>query len=771
MQQTLAIAQQALACGHLLRSCRRPLCNGFFLADRSVAHVDTQGDSVKKSSLLYIIIAFVMVLITQSVFILRAVEEMNGDARTVNYGGLVRGATQRLVKLEMAHTRNDSLIATLSGYLAGLRGEKNASALTYMDDLNFQKSIAELIAIWSELKEAIYGFRNGTVSAEVLLAISERHFHKANEAVGYAEYHSEEKLVDVKALIGPCIGVTAILLCIVIALIVIMKQADKKQYELLLENNRQLQKAITQADMASKAKSAFLANMSHDIRTPLNGIIGMTAIAGANITQPDKISACLKKISNSSKHLLNLINDVLDMARIESGKFALNHAEFALPEFIEDLVNIVQPQVKAKQQHFDIAVQSITHEYLVGDVLKLNQIFINILNNAIKFTPSGGTVKINIQELPERKSGYAHFRFICSDTGIGMDEEYLATIFDSFSRGKDPELGKIEGTGLGMSIVKSITDLMGAEITVSSIKNEGTTFTVDLDLAISERSHAATWNEEAFKGIRALFVGDGPASEQIGAEFAHMLMRVNYVSDAATALQAITQAVAEQDEYQLAILDWKNPEMDCIELATKIRGAVKPDLPLLIISAYHWIDIEKAAKAAGVTDFISKPIFQSALFSKLTALGLAGAANSEAAPECVFSDSTLHGVRILLVEDNQLNVEIAEELLSTAGANVDSVFDGLAAVKAFAASPEGHYHIILMDVQMPILNGYEATRQIRRLAERKDASTIPIVAMTANAFDSDVKEAMTCGMNAHVAKPIDVGLLHKTIARLLQGAC
>ena len=722
---------------------------------------------MKKSSLLYIIIAFAVVLIAQSFFILRAVEEMNGDARTVNYGGLVRGATQRLIKLESMHNGNDALIAKLSGYLDGLSGKENTFGLTYMNDPAFQKSVSDLVVIWAELKEAIYGFRKGTVSVDVLLAVSEKHFLKADEAVHKAEYYSEAKLVGLNRLIIAGIGVSTIILIIVFALIVIMKRADKKQYEILLKNNRELQKAIEQADLASKAKSSFLANMSHDIRTPLNGVIGMTAIAGSNIHNPEKVSSCLKKISTSSNHLLRLINDVLDMSRIESGKLDLNSVGFDLPTFVDSFVGIIQPQIKDKQQQFDIAVQGIVHENLVGDLLRLNQVFINILNNAVKFTPPGGTVKVKIKELPVRKNGYAHFEFVCSDTGMGMDEEYLPKIFESFSRENDPKIDKVEGTGLGMPIVKSIVDLMGGKISVASAKGRGTTFTVSLDIKINEQPSARSWDEDAFKGMHVLFVDDDKfVLESASEELSAMAMCVDYANSSATALEYIARSMAESNEYQLIIVDWKMPDMNGLELAAAIRKATGSDIPILVSSAYNWIDIEKDAKAAGITDFISKPLFKSTLFSKLIELGFADA-DDGVISECASPDLALCGVKILLVDDNELNIEIAGELLSTAAAITDSAVDGREAVKKFAASPDGYYDIILMDVQMPIMNGYDATRAIRLLTERKDALSIPIIAMTANAFDSDVKDAIASGMNAHVSKPIDINVLYETIKSLL----
>lgn len=721
---------------------------------------------VKKSSLLYIIIVLVIVLIAQSFLVLQAVDEMNGDARTVNYGGLVRGATQRLVKLELMRSQDgDALINRLSGYIDGLSGKDNSFGLTYMDDPAFQQSINDLTIIWGELREAIQGFREGTVSAKDLLAVSEKHFLKADEAVHNSEYYSEAKLISLKRIIISGIGATTTILIIVVALIIIMKRADRKQYEFLLNNNLELQKAIKQADLASKAKSSFLANMSHDIRTPLNGIIGMTAIAQASINNHDKVALCLQKIDVSSKHLLSLVNDVLDMSHIESGRLVLNHEAFDLPDLVDDFVGIIQPQIKARQQRFDIAVQGIQHERLVGDLLRLNQIFINILNNSVKFTPLGGTILVKIKELPPQKDGYAHFQFICSDTGVGMSGEYLSTIFESFSREHDPKTDTVEGTGLGMPIIKSIVDLMGGKIAVESERGCGTTFTVDLDIQINDQQSDEAWDADAFKGLRVLFVDDDEfVLESAGAEMADMAMQVDYANSASGALERVARSIAENNEYQLIILDWKMPEMNGLELAKEIRKTGKSDIPILVSSAYDWIDIENEAKAAGVTGFIAKPLFKSTLFAKLA--GLSGAADNSA-PDSVSPERTLRGVNILLVDDNELNIEIAQELLSTLGADIDTAFDGREALGKFAASPDGYYDIILMDVQMPVMNGYKATVGIRALTDRKDATEIPVIAMTANAFESDVKDALASGMNAHVAKPIDITMLHETIKRLL----
>lgn len=724
---------------------------------------------MKKSALCYVLVIFALMLIVGSFFIMRAVKEMNGDAHTVNYSGLVRGATQRLVKQELMQTPNDALIARISGYLDGLDSRKNIPGNIYMHDPAFQDYVARLQTIWHELQATIEGFRKGTVRAEDLLALSEKHFQIADDAVHAAEEYSGKKLFTLNLILHLSIALTILMVVIVFCLALITRSTDKKQYALLVENNRQLEKAIAQADQASKAKSNFLSNMSHDIRTPLNGIMGMTTIAEGALHDPQKLRSCLKKIHTSSRHLLHLINDVLDMSRIESGSVTLHNVVFALPRFVEELLSIVQTHVAAKQQHLEVAVQHITHEQLLGDPLRLSQVLINILHNAVKFTPAHGTISLVITELPPRKPGYAHFQFVCSDTGMGMEKEYLSKIFESFSRERDSRIDAIEGSGLGMAIVKSIVDLMDGTITVASQKGHGTTFTVTVDIAIDEHPQAIAPAPATYDGLRVLLVDDDALTlESAGAVLTSMGMQADAVNSPVAALEQIAKAKAACQPYQLMIVDWKMPEMTGLELAQKIRAMGDTETPIFVSSAYNWVDIEEDAHNAAITGIIAKPLFKSGIQETLSRLAAAKPAGKNPVTANANQCMPLQGIRILLVDDNDLNLEIAHELLIAAGAEADVATDGKKALEQFAASPEGFYDVILMDVQMPVMDGFQATKAIRALPQRADARRIPIIALTANAFDTDIQETLACGMNMHIAKPIDVNVLYTTITKLLE---
>ncbi|WP_051258192.1 hybrid sensor histidine kinase/response regulator [Desulfovibrio cuneatus] len=728
---------------------------------------------MKKSALCYTLVFFALMLIVGSFFIMRAVKEMNGDAHTVNYSGLVRGATQRLVKQELMKSPNNALVVRISGYLDGLDSRKNVPGNIYMNDKTFQDFVAQLQTIWHDLQDSIEGFRKGTVSPEALLALSEKHFQIADEAVHAAEEYSAQKLFALNIILNLGIALTTLMVVIVFSLALITRSTDKKQYAVLFESNRQLEKAITLADQASKAKSNFLSNMSHDIRTPLNGIMGMTTIAEGSIHDPQKLRSCLKKIHTSSRHLLHLINDVLDMSRIESGSVTLHNVVFTLPRFVEELLGIVQTHVAAKQQHLEIAVQNITHEQLLGDPLRLSQVLINILSNAVKFTPAGGTISLVITELPPRKLGYAHFQFVCSDTGIGMEKEYLSKIFESFSRERDSRIDAIEGSGLGMSIVKSIVDLMDGTITVTSQKGHGTTFTVQVDIAIDEQPQgtntATPPDPTTYAGLRVLLVDDDSLTlESASAVLVSLGMHVDAVNNPVAALEQVAKARAGCQPYQLMIVDWKMPEMTGLELTLKIRAMGDTETPIFVSSAYNWVDIEEKAHDAAITGIISKPLFKSGIQQTLSRLASAQHSGNKPVAANANQCMPLQGIRILLVDDNELNLEIANELLIAAGAEADLATDGQKALEMFAASPEGFYDTILMDVQMPIMNGYQATKAIRALTQRNDAQHIPIIALTANAFDTDIQETLACGMNLHIAKPIDVTVLYTTITKLLQ---
>ncbi|MCI8849646.1 MAG: response regulator [Oscillibacter sp.] len=543
--------------------------------------------------------------------------------------------------------------------------------------------------------------------------------------------------------------------CAVVLLALLLVFAQ--YFKLLREQMKELEHAKKAAEHANKAKSEFLSNMSHDIRTPMNAIVGMTAIATANINDTQQVQNCLKKITLSSRHLLGLINDVLDMSKIESGKLTLNMDQISLREVMDSIVSIVQPQVRAKHQQFDVFIHDISTENVCCDSVRLNQVLINFLGNAIKFTPDGGSIQVSLYEEDSPKGGeFIRVHLTVKDNGIGMTPEFQAKIFDSFSREDSTRVRKTEGTGLGMAITKYIVDAMGGTIDVESELGKGSEFHVTLDL-----ERAQIQEEDMILPEWNLLVTDDDQQlcESTVASLQAIGVRADWALDAETAIQMIEKRHQHGDDYHIILLDWKLPGMDGITAAKEIRRRFGTNTPILLISAYDWSEIETDAKSAGITGFISKPLFKSTLFYGLKPFIGAPQAPEEAPHEEI--PSHFEGKKVLLAEDNDLNWEIAEELLSELGLELEWAENGQICVEKFQASPLGYYDAILMDLRMPVMSGYEATRAIRAL-DRADAS-LPIIAMTADAFSEDIKKCLECGMNAHVAKPIDV----REISRLL----
>ena len=536
------------------------------------------------------------------------------------------------------------------------------------------------------------------------------------------------------AVFGICAIVLAVLLLIF-----------ARYFRMTKQQMQELEMARKEAVRANKAKSEFLSNMSHDIRTPMNAIVGMTAIAIANASDQQQVQNCLKKISLSGRHLLGLINDVLDMSKIESGKMTLSMDQISLREVLEGIVSIVQPQVRAKNQQFDMSIHDISSENVCCDGVRLNQVLLNILGNAVKFTPEGGKIYVAMYEEPSEKGeNFVRIHFIISDTGIGMTKEFRERIFESFVREDSMRVRKTEGSGLGMTITKYIVDAMGGRIDVDSELGKGTSFHVTLDLEKAEIPEAdmvlPPWNMLVVDDDRQLCESTAASLQAIGVQ-------ADWTLDAEKALEMVEKR--RNDPYQVILLDWKLPGMDGITAARELRRRYGEDIPILLISAYDWSDIEAEAKAAGVTGFISKPLFKSTLF-----YGLKPFAETMAVPEAKKEESALAGRRVLLAEDNDLNWEIAEELLSDLGLELQRAENGQECVELFQKSPLGFYDAILMDIRMPVMTGYQASEAIRAL-ERSD-SNLPIIAMTADAFSEDIKKCLDSGMNAHVAKPIDV---------------
>ncbi|MCI9156601.1 MAG: response regulator [Lawsonibacter sp.] len=528
------------------------------------------------------------------------------------------------------------------------------------------------------------------------------------------------------------------------------------------EQTQALQEALMQAQHANSAKTTFLSNMSHDIRTPMNAIIGFTTIAVSHIDNKQQVQDCLQKVLSSSNHLLSLINDILDMSRIESGKVQIKEQECNISELTHNLVNIIQPQVKAKQLELFIDTFDVNNEDVIADSLKLSQIFVNLLSNAVKYTPAGGTVSFRIRQQTTFHRGYGDYVFLVKDNGIGMAPEFVEHIFEPFERESSTTKTGIQGTGLGMTITKNIVEMMGGKITVQSERGKGSEFKVELSLKLQDVEKNAAQIKE-LEGLRALVVDDDCDScESVSRMLKQIGMRSEWTTSGREAVYRAKSAHNGGDSYHTYIIDWQMPEMSGIETCRRIRDAIGQEAPIIILTAYDWSDIEEEAKRAGVAAFCAKPLFMSDLKSVLLA------ANNLAKKEepAAWTQEDFSGKRILLVEDNELNREIAEAILTETGFTVDAVPDGTDAVAVMRQVPEGHYDAILMDVQMPVMDGYEATRTIRSLP-RTDVKDLPIIAMTANAMEEDKEAALKNGMNAHIAKPLDIQLFLSILGKYL----
>lgn len=529
------------------------------------------------------------------------------------------------------------------------------------------------------------------------------------------------------------------------------------------EQTQALQDALMQAQHANKAKTTFLSNMSHDIRTPMNAIIGFTTIAISHIDNKEQVRDCLQKVLSSSNHLLSLINDILDMSRIESGRVQIKEQECNISEIMHNLVNIIQPQVKAKQLELFIDTFEVVNEDVIADSLKLNQVFINLLSNAVKYTPAGGTITFRIMQKTTFHHGYGDYVFIVKDNGIGMSQEFVQHIFEPFEREVTVTQSGIQGTGLGMAITKNIVEMMNGKILVESETGKGSTFTVELTLKLQDIEKNAGQLKE-LNGLRALVVDDDfNVCDSVSKMLKEIGMHAEWTTSGREAAYRAKAAYVEGDPYHTYIIDWQMPELSGVETARRIRKAVGEDASIIILTAYDWTDIEEEAKAAGVTAFCAKPLFMSDLKSALLAANNLIDKEEEAA---AWTQADFSGKRVLLVEDIELNREIAEVILTEAGFLVETAPDGTDAVAMVSESKEYYYDVILMDVQMPIMDGYEATRTIRNM-RRKDVKSMPIIAMTANALEEDKEAALKNGMSAHISKPLDMDIFISVLHQFL----
>lgn len=570
--------------------------------------------------------------------------------------------------------------------------------------------------------------------------------------------------------------ITSVLAIVMLLAVIsfIMVQRSNQLVKIEQQNNQELNElriaaedALSIAEAASKSKSTFLSNMSHDIRTPMNAIIGFSTLAMANAENTERVKDYLSKILSSSNHLLSLINDILDMSRIESGKIQLDETEANLSEMLHDIKTIVNGQIHAKQLELFMDVIDVSDEDVICDKTRINQVLLNLLSNAVKFTPSGGTVSVRVTQIHNAPEGKGLYEIRVKDTGIGMSPEFAEHVFEPFERERSSTVSRIQGTGLGMAISKNIIDMMGGTIEVQSEQNKGTEFIINLCLKLqSERKTVEKIAE--LSGLKALVVDDDfNTCDSVTKMLVQVGMRSEWTLSGREAVLRARQSIEMNDAFHAYIIDWRLPDMNGIEVTRQIR-ALGDDTPIIILTAYDWSDIEVEARAAGVTAFCSKPMFMSDLRdSLLNALGHQQVKEENVLPVTEETDN-FKGKHILLVEDNELNREIAYEILNEYGFIVDTAENGKEAVDKIAVSKPGEYDLVLMDIQMPVMNGYEATKNIRALNDAALAA-VPIVAMTANAFDEDRKATSDCGMNGFISKPINmeevIGALHSVLSK------
>ncbi|MBR4169444.1 MAG: response regulator [Lachnospiraceae bacterium] len=529
----------------------------------------------------------------------------------------------------------------------------------------------------------------------------------------------------------------------------------------MLYLNKRLKTSAREAEAANKAKTDFLSTMSHDIRTPMNAIIGLTAIADKNLEDEASTKERLRKISLAGNHLLTLINDILDISKVESGKLNLSPVKFSIVETVENLVNISQPMIKEKNIDFSFHINRMEKEYLYTDQLRLNQIYINILSNAIKYTEPGGKVSVNLREEASEQENCVKLTYVVADTGIGMSKEYMETMYQPFSRQIDSRVNSIQGTGLGLAITKQMVELIGGTIDCESEPGKGTTFTVVLDIPVADKQ----WEDMQFEPMDVLVVDDDPVMLETAVDSLTSLgATVETAGSGIEALGMIEHRHLSGKDYQVVIVDWKMPDMDGLETITKIRTEIETSVPILLVSAYDWSDIEDQAKKAGANGFVSKPLFRSTLYQKIN--DIIGKESSSREPEDDHSD--LVGLRILIAEDNDVNWEIISLMLSMYGIETERAENGRICVEKMQKAHAGDYTLIFMDVQMPEMNGLDATRAIRKL-EDPYASSIPIIAMTADAFSENITECLNAGMNGHIAKPIDNKIVIREIRKITEG--
>lgn len=618
-------------------------------------------------------------------------------------------------------------------------------------------------------KDAVQFVGKQSTEAEILNFVDQHvypYYNEVNDCLDTIITFSDTKIYKLTknstytAIIS--IGTAFFLTIMIIFLTIYSNKVERKNIKDLVVREHELQDALLLAQKANNAKKEFLSHMSHEIRTPMNVIIGMTTIASTHLEEHSRIEDCLSKIAFSSRHLLSLINDVLDMSKIEEGKLTINHEPFGLHQLTESIISVVHSQTSGQGKEFKCDVKEVTQEIFIGDFMRVNQILLNLLSNAIKFTPRGGSIQLEIRQM-NKKNEKVYLQFIVSDTGIGMEEEFLKRLFRPFEQADSKISQKYGGSGLGMAITHNLVELLDGSIHVKSKLQEGTTFIVELPFSLPDE--AVEHKKWQLGTLKVLVVDDDEdACAHAGLLLKRMGIAAQWVKFGCEAVNCVLEAHDLGRDYDVCIIDWQMPDMNGVEVTRQIRNKLGPETLIIIISAYNWSEIEEEARQAGANAFVSKPLFESTLYNVL--LSVLGSGPSYEKKIEVQSNAYL-GKHFLLVEDNELNREIAVELLKVTGAEIECVENGKEAVEQFGSSNDGYYDLILMDVQMPIMDGYSATKQIRS-SDHPDAKRIPIIAMTANTFHEDVEAAYTVGMNAHIAKPIEIENFYKTIGDLFE---
>lgn len=693
--------------------------------------------------------------------------DFNGEINTLAVAtsqglfGIEEGIAPNAERLEVS-TRTDAMQAVLDG--------KADAAVVYLYTAQqFVNQDARGLLTYTMLEEPTYEYHVGFtknashelagIFTKAIYAMPEETFE--NIASQYISYKAQDidMITWIKIHPIPTLAIGAAILLVVFLIVMLMERQKAVKRE--QERSAQLQELAALADSANHAKTMFLNNMSHDIRTPMNAIIGFTSLAASNLDNPQRLKEYLQKISVSSEHLLSLINDVLDMSRIESGKVKIDAKPLYLPDLMHDIRTIVQPTITSKQLNFVIDTVDVRDENIIADKLRLNQILLNMLSNGVKFNKIGGMVSLRVKQLPKAPAGCATYEFVVRDTGIGMKQEFADHIFDAFAREETATVSGIPGTGLGMTITKNIVDMMGGTIRVESKEDVGSAFTVTLTFRLS--GDPVVYEKiDQLQGLRVLVADDDTDTcLNVSGMLNEIGMRPEWTTTGKEAVIRAKYAYESGNEFSAYIIDWLMPDMNGIETVRRIRRVIGEGKPIIILTAYDWADVEVEAREAGVTAFCEKPLFMSELRDILSQPFRA--AKAKESPKSV----ALSGKRVLLVEDNQLNQEIACTILEEMGVEVETADDGSVALEMLKTAACGHYDVILMDIQMPFMDGYETTRHIREFSDPVKAS-IPIIAMTANAFSADQEKAMDCGMNGYLIKPISAKVMADVIGDVLE---